>query len=89
MEKGTQSSSRRYGFTFKLVDHNTVDINYTGTTDNAGQLVLNSIPSLASLFQLLSGEFTVTATNSNFNLSQITLTSKTNPDVWFVLTYRN
>lgn len=88
-KKGTQSSSRRYGFTFKLVDHNTVDINYTGTTDNAGQLVLNSIPSLASLFQLLSGEFTVTATNSNFNLSQITLTSKSNPDVWFVLTYRN
>lgn len=34
-KKGTQSSSRRYGFTFKLVDHNTVDINYTGTTDNA------------------------------------------------------
>lgn len=87
--RGTQTSSRYYGFTFKLVDHNTVDINYTGDTNDAGQSVLNAIPSLATFFQLISGEFTVTATNSNFNLNQITLTSKSNPDVWFVLSYNN
>lgn len=47
--------------------------------------VMTRCPSVQSLWNLLSQEWNLSAADTKFDLTRIKLTSKTNPDIWFVV----
>lgn len=60
--------------------------NYTGASTTAAQNVINKCPALKTLWDNLSQEWQITAADSKFNLKRIKLTSKTDANLWFVVT---
>lgn len=64
-----------------------ITMNYTSPSDDAANMVLTSMPSLKDVLTGLSGDFTISANTTDFDLSEMKFTSVKNPDLWFVLKY--
>lgn len=75
-----------FNFSYTVVDDG-INLEYNaGSSDESAQIFLNSFPSLHSIINTLSGGVTVAAGSSAFNLNEIRLISKSNPDMWFNMT---
>lgn len=64
-----------------------ISLTYNKPYNNEAQTLLDQMTTLPDVLQALSGEFTVSAEVSNFLLTRLRLTSKTDPDLWFVVSY--
>lgn len=61
-----------------------VNLTFVGG-DAKAQGVLDKLPALKRLTEAVTGNFTITAGETKFNLSTLRLTSVANPDLWFVM----
>lgn len=61
-----------------------VELKFEGV-DNEMKKMYDAVPAFSDLISLLSQQFVVTAATTKFNLRSVKLTSKANPDLWFVL----
>ena len=75
-----------YYFNFQCNEgDDTCTFSYIEPSDVAAQNVMNRCPAEQNMWNLLSQEWILSAADTKFNLTRIKLTSKTNPDIWFVM----
>jgi hypothetical protein len=78
------NSTAAYIFEADITD-NDVTMKYVGPFDESATNISNVIPKISELMNVLTQEYTISPVISNFDLSKLKLTSKTNPDLWFIL----
>lgn len=83
-KQSTSSAFYRYNLT---ENGENINISYQGPDGEGAQNILNAIPALADYIQMLNGEFHITGTASNFNLSDMKISSVNNPDIWLAMSY--
>lgn len=78
------NSTASYAFEVSFSDDD-VTMRYIEPLDESSTNISNTITKIAELMALLTQEYTISAALTNFDLSKLKLTSKTNPDLWFIL----
>ncbi len=76
------STTISYNFSVNTTD-TTVNLSYIGPTTTASETVATSVPEVVTFLQSLCGGFSVSAPGSRFNLSDLTLTSSSNSNIWY------
>ncbi|MCR4602091.1 MAG: DUF4302 domain-containing protein [Prevotella sp.] len=89
---GTSSATLAgYNYTYEM-DGNRVKFTYVAPgvdakgSDAATTNIRNALPSVVTITELLSQEFTITPANTNFNLSKLKFTAVNDPELWFIVT---
>lgn len=82
----TTNTNREYVFNRQdsLQD---ISLTYDKPFNADAETLLGQMTTVGDVMQALSGDFTVTAEVSNFLLTRLRLTSKADPDLWFVVAY--
>lgn len=85
MSAGRPANQAYYFAYVPNVDGGSCGFNFQEASGTAAENVMNRCPSLKTLWEILSQEWALTPAVTGFNLSKIKLTSKSNPDLWFVV----
>ncbi len=62
-----------------------LNLTYEGCDTAAGETLLNKVPSLRQILDLLTGGLNISAGVTKFNMNTIKFTSAADPDIWFVI----
>ena len=63
-----------------------LNLTYDGCDTPQGETILNQVPSLREVLNLLTGGLNISAGDTKFNLNTLKLTCFSNPEMWFVIT---
>jgi len=61
-----------------------LNLTYEGCDTPSGEAILNQVPSLRTLLNLLTGGLNISAGTTKFNLNTIKLTNNSDSGMWFV-----
>lgn len=67
------------------VEESLCAFNFKEASNTAAQNVMSRCPTLSTLWDVFSQEWLITAAPTQFNLSKVKLTSKSDSELWFVL----